>query len=75
MEQNIAADNTSSKPILAKVKNIITRSGPGGSITMAKVQLLETSRTLVRAIEGPLREGDIIELLEAERDQKVGRVR
>ncbi|OAG29563.1 small subunit ribosomal protein S28e [Nematocida displodere] len=60
-------------PILAKVVQILSRTGPGGSCQYVKVTLLSNNRSLTRVVEGPLREGDVIELLEAERDQKVGR--
>jgi small subunit ribosomal protein S28e len=60
-------------PILAKVTQLLSRTGPGGSITYVKVELLDGKRTLTRAVEGPIREGDVLELLESERDQKVGR--
>ena len=67
-------ENTATEaPILAKVTQLLSRTGPGGSITYVKVELLDSKRSLTRAVEGPVREGDIIELLESERDQKVGR--
>lgn len=62
-----------SEPILARVEKLLTRTGPGGSCRYAKVTILSNERSLTRVIYGPVREGDIIELLEAERDQKVGR--
>lgn len=62
-------------PILAKVMQILPRTGPGGSISMVRVEILSTKRGLNRAVEGPVRVGDILELLESERDLRSGRIR
>ncbi|KAI5189253.1 small subunit ribosomal protein S28e [Nematocida sp. AWRm77] len=64
---------SSVQPILAEVVEVLSRTGPGGSCRFAKVVVKETKRSLIRVIDGPIRKGDHIYLLEAERDQKVGR--
>lgn len=62
-----------SEAVLAEVVDVITRTGPGGGCQYAKLRVISTNRTLTRIIQGPVREGDKLYLLEAERDQKVGR--
>lgn len=62
-----------SEPILARVDKLLSRTGPGGSCRFVKVTILDNDRSLTRVIDGPVRENDIIELLESERDQKVRR--
>lgn len=48
-------------------------SGSRGGITQVKVQLIsgnEKDRTLIRNVKGPVREGDVLELMECEREAR-----
>lgn len=58
---------------LARVIKKHERSGPGGPITICQLELLSEKRTLNREIQGPVNEGDIITLLDCERECKRGR--
>ncbi|KAI5187342.1 small subunit ribosomal protein S28e [Nematocida homosporus] len=60
------------QPVLVEVVEVYNPTGPGGGSRGAKVKILSTGRHITRVIYGPVRTGDQIYLLEAERDQKLG---
>ncbi|EIJ89506.1 small subunit ribosomal protein S28e [Nematocida parisii] len=62
-----------SEPVLAQVTEVMQRTGPGGGCQVVKVMIVSTKRSLTRVIDGPVRKGDHVYLLEAERDLKVSR--
>ena len=60
-----------SQPRYVMVDEIIGRTGSRGGITQVKVSFLDNkSRTLVRNVMGPVKEGDILVLLESEREAR-----
>ena len=60
-----------SQPRYVMVEDIIGRTGSRGGITQVKVSFLDNkNRTLVRNVMAPVKTGDVLILLESEREAR-----
>ena len=58
---------------IAEVMNVYNKTGAGGDVTLCRVLLRDTNRTIFRSVQGPVKVGDLLSLRECVRESRRSR--